>query len=127
MISNPWRIVTPLALVSLIACGTPYHPLSLTPTPTVGQDKIVTFRARASVVRLHAVAFTADSVSGIPLGQPAGCSSSRLGFDLADISQPRVSGSGISTPAVITALVALGVVAYYLVTHKRCNPVCPPG
>jgi hypothetical protein len=123
---NRRRSLTSLILLSLLACGTTYRPLRLSPTPLVDKHQVVTFRVRDSLVQLHAVAFTPDSVLGIPIEQAAGCASCRVGFGVGEISEPRVSSSSMSTPVVITALVAFGVVAYYLVTHKRCNPVCPP-
>lgn len=76
------------------------------------ERQIIEFRVDSQLIRLHAVKFTRDSVSGIPWLKHTSCDSCRVGYALSGVSEMRTGCPG--RPAWIIAipfftLIGLGV------------------
>ena len=76
------------------------------------------FRVRDTTVRLHAVRFDRDSVTGVPWLEHTSCDSCRVRFALADISEPHFGNPGAGAWNILLPFVivfgALIFVAYQI-------------
>ncbi len=81
---------------------------------------IIEFHARQTLVRLHAVQFGKDSISGIPWLDHLTCDTCRVAYPLADVSGVRTGNPGagawvIAGPMlVVYAVLSVGSFIYYL-------------
>ena len=84
-----------VAWLAASACAGPnWQPLTL-PTPAPLESKtVVEFHAKDSLVRLHGVRFSRDSVSGIPWLDHLTCDTCRVAYALTDVSGVRTGNPG---------------------------------
>jgi hypothetical protein len=122
IVDSKWfgRCTALLAATVLMACGGP-RSITLSPTPTLDPRQTLLFLRNDSLVRLWAVRFSPDSVSGVPRSQDRSCGSCRVGFALQEVSQPRVSRPASS---VLTTVIPLGILGaiIYAIYHWKTAP-----
>jgi hypothetical protein len=84
-----------VAWLAVSACAGPnWQPLTL-PSPAPLESKtIVEFHAKDSLVRLHGVRSSRDSVTGIPWLDHLTCDTCRVAYALADVSGVRTGNPG---------------------------------
>lgn len=99
------------------------QPIDLSPRPSFEPGQVLAFRVRDTTVRLWAVRFETDSVTGIPKGVSRSCVSCRVGFSLADVSQPRVIRPASATFWTVLPLAVLAGLMYEIY-HLKTKP--PP-
>jgi hypothetical protein len=99
------------------------QPIVLSPRPSIEPGEELAFRVRDTTVRLWAVRFVTDSVTGIPEGLSRSCLSCRVGFSLADVSQPRVIRPASATFWTVLPLAVLAGLMYEIY-HVKTKP--PP-
>jgi hypothetical protein len=88
------RILLPLAVICVAGCGANWRPITLPQTEMLKEGTIVEFHTRDSVVRIHAVRTTHDSISGISWVEHTSCDSCRKSYAIADVSQLRTGNPG---------------------------------
>ncbi len=96
------RRPTLLPLVVLLAgCSGHWEPLAVpTPAPLRPQT-VVQFRAGDSIVQLHGVRFSRDSISGIPWLDHLSCDTCRVSYALANISQVKTGDPGAGAKTMV--------------------------
>jgi hypothetical protein len=79
-----------LVVLTLAACGPNWQPVTLPQPKPLAERTVLEFRVRDTTVRLHAVRFERDSVSGIPWLTHTSCDSCRVRYATTEISGARV-------------------------------------
>lgn len=85
------------------------------------ERQIIEFRVDSQLVRLHAVRFARDSVTGIPWLEHTSCDSCRVGYALARVSEMRTGHPGRSAWILtIPMFVFAGFVLLWAVACGNC-------
>ena len=108
-------------VLALGACAGPnWQPATVPQARPLAERTVLEFRVRDSTVRLHAVRFDRDSLSGISWLEHTSCDSCRVRFALADINHARIGNPGAGAWNILVPFVvivsALVAVAYLLHT-----------
>lgn len=99
-------------LLLLSACGANWRPVTFPTSEPLRPADVIEFRARDSLVRLHAVHVKRDSLSGIPWLEHASCNACRVSFALANVHDLRIGHPG--TGAWTLMIPTLAIVAFAL-------------
>jgi hypothetical protein len=99
-----------LALViALGGCGPGWHPFVATPAEQPPPDQVIEFHVADTLVRLHGVRITPDSISGVSWLQHTSCDSCRAEFALARVSAMRTGNPGAGAVNLMIPIVAIGL------------------
>lgn len=92
------------------------------PAPVqLSERQILEFRADSQLVRLHAVRFTRDSVSGIPWLEHTSCDGCRVTYALARMSDMRTGSPGRTAwPLTFPFFALAGLVMLFVVSCGHC-------
>ena len=100
-----------LVTLTLTGCSANWQPLAIPQPKPLPERTVVEFHVKDSVVQLHGVRFTQDSVSGISWLEHLSCDSCRVSYALKDISQTRTGEPGRTAWPLMTPVFAfLGLV-----------------
>jgi hypothetical protein len=117
------RLILAATFVLTACAGTNWEPLRLPSPAPLDSRTVLEFHARDSLIRLHGVRFTRDSLSGIPWLDHLSCDSCRVTYRLSDISGVRTGDPGagawvVAGPMlVITGFIAALTLAFGLAYH----------
>jgi hypothetical protein len=107
------------AVLILTACGPNWQPVSVLRPQRLDEGKVLEFHAKGELVRLHAVRFEKDSISGIPWLEHVTCDPCRQRFALADVSDARTGDPGAGA---WTILVPMMLVLAFLYSLRNAFP-----
>jgi hypothetical protein len=81
------------------------------PAPAkVDTREVIQFQADSHVIRLHAVRFTRDSVSGIPWLEHVSCDSCRVSYALVGVTEMQAGNPGRTAwPVVVPIFILAGL------------------
>jgi hypothetical protein len=99
--------VSLLIVLTLGACGPNWHPATLLQPRPLGDRSVLEFRVQDTIIRLHAVRFERDSVTGVPWLEHTSCDSCRVRFAIADISEARIGSPGMGAWNIMLPFVVI--------------------
>src|SRR5690349_15212296 len=92
----------------LSACvGPNWQPVAAPIPRPLDSKTTLEFHFKATLVRLHGVRFSGDSLSGIPWLEHLTCDTCRVSYALADISQARIGHPGQEAWNLVIPVVAV--------------------
>lgn len=108
------RLLLLVACLPAVACSAEWHAVTLPSAAALPAKQQVQRWREGRSTRLHGIALTNDSVTGVPFLQPLSCDSCRVGFARAGVDSLRVGDppGGFVRTAVVTlvAVLAIGLV-----------------
>jgi hypothetical protein len=108
---NRRRNLLLLAIFALHGCAN-WEPVNPVQPQQFKAGDVVEFHVRDSLVRLHGVTATRDSISGTPWLDHLTCDTCRVQYAVADISEVRTGHPGASAWVL---MVPIGLVVFFLV------------
>ena len=99
-------------MVFITGCSANWQPVQLARPQTLDERTVLQFHVmmgkKDSLVRLHAVRLTKDSVSGIYWLDHTTCDTCRTGYALMDVTHAQVGSPGRGAWPIVLPFVALG-------------------
>ena len=106
---RPGQTINLLTALALAGCGPNWQPLAV-PTPApVDPGTVVEFRTTGSLVRLHGVRFTRDSVNGVPWLDHLSCDTCRVSYALGTVTEIRTGHPGRAAWWIMGPLIGVGL------------------
>ncbi len=104
------RVIWPtVCVVAVVACGPGWRPFVATPAEQPPAGQVIEFHVADTLVRLHAVHVTRDSISGVPWLQHPGCDSCRTAFALDRVSALRSGNPGAGAENILAVMLGIGL------------------
>jgi hypothetical protein len=109
------------ALAALLLGGCAgWHHVETSPPGALDRRTVLAFDVGMKHVQLHAVRFTADSVSGVPWLQPPSCDSCRVSFALRDVTHAEAGHPERNFWVALTPVFALfGAAMVYAISYSH--------
>lgn len=97
-------------VLALGACfGPGWHPFVATRAQQPSDAQVVEFHVADTLVRLHGVHVTSDSISGVPWLEHTSCDTCRVTFALVRVSAMRTGNPGAGAQNMMSVILGIGL------------------